>query len=111
MYSVLLDVHCTLNVLFINSVYLQELKKSALLVYANKQDVKVKYYDLSMLNASTFTCYKIQLLYVTGPSNLSLFQDCLTTAQISQSLNLKSIKDHPYHIQPCCALSGEGSVK
>lgn len=52
----------------------EDLRKSSLLIYANKQDVK----------------------------------DCLTTTQISQTLNLKSIKDHAYHIQPCCALSGEG---
>ncbi|KAL5262960.1 hypothetical protein ACHWQZ_G008388 [Mnemiopsis leidyi] len=52
----------------------EDLRKSSLLIYANKQDVK----------------------------------DCLSTTQISQALNLKSIKDHAYHIQPCCALSGEG---
>ena len=33
---------------------------------------------------------------------------CMTAAEISQLLNLTSIKDHPWHIQPCCALTGEG---
>ena len=32
----------------------------------------------------------------------------LSVAEISQELNLASIKSHPYHIQACCALSGEG---
>eukprot|EP00116_Pleurobrachia_bachei_P015537 sb/3475799/ len=54
----------------------EDLKKSSLLIYANKQDIK----------------------------------DCMSSTQISQTLNLKSIKDHPYHIQPCCALSGEGPI-
>ena len=34
--------------------------------------------------------------------------DALSVAEISQELNLASIKTHPYHIQPCCALSGDG---
>jgi ADP-ribosylation factor-like protein 5B len=32
----------------------------------------------------------------------------MTSAEISQALNLTSIKDHGWHIQACCALTGEG---
>lgn len=37
-------------------------------------------------------------------------KDSMTTAEISQFLTLSAIKDHPWHIQGCCALTGEGSV-
>ncbi|TRY59282.1 hypothetical protein DNTS_016359 [Danionella cerebrum] len=33
---------------------------------------------------------------------------CMSVAEISQSLQLTSIKDHQWHIQACCALTGEG---
>jgi len=33
---------------------------------------------------------------------------CLTAAEISESLALDKIKDHNWHIQPCCALTGDG---
>ncbi|KAG7331127.1 hypothetical protein KOW79_005096 [Hemibagrus wyckioides] len=33
---------------------------------------------------------------------------CMTVAEISQSLQLTSVKDHQWHIQACCALTGEG---
>lgn len=32
----------------------------------------------------------------------------MSAAEISQQLNLTSIKDHGWHIQACCALTGEG---
>ena len=32
----------------------------------------------------------------------------MSSAEISQQLNLTSIKDHEWHIQACCALTGEG---
>ncbi|KAF7256553.1 hypothetical protein EG68_06617 [Paragonimus skrjabini miyazakii] len=52
----------------------EELKKSKMLIFANKQDVV----------------------------------GCMSVAEISQNLNLTSIRDHPWHIQACCALTGEG---
>lgn len=52
----------------------EDLKRAAILVFANKQDVK----------------------------------GAMTATQISQQLNLTSIKDHRWHIQACCALTGEG---
>lgn len=32
----------------------------------------------------------------------------MSSSEISEQLNLTSIRDHGWHIQPCCALSGEG---
>ena len=55
-------------------VCFQDLKKAAVLVFANKQDLK----------------------------------GAMSAAEISQQLNLTSIKDHGWHIQACCALTGEG---
>jgi len=55
---------------------MQDLRKSSLLVYANKQDVR----------------------------------GAMTAAEISQQLGLTRIKDHTWHIQACCALTGEGFV-
>ncbi|KFW88588.1 ADP-ribosylation factor-like 5B, partial [Manacus vitellinus] len=51
-----------------------DLRKAAVLIFANKQDMK----------------------------------GCMTAAEISTYLTLSSIKDHPWHIQSCCALTGEG---
>ncbi|XP_045839803.1 putative ADP-ribosylation factor-like protein 5C isoform X5 [Meles meles] len=35
-------------------------------------------------------------------------KNSMTTVEISQFLTLNAIKDHPWHIQGCCALTGEG---
>lgn len=35
-------------------------------------------------------------------------KDKMTAAQIAQELDLHSIKEHNWHIQACCALTGEG---
>ncbi|XP_033112332.1 ADP-ribosylation factor-like protein 5B [Anneissia japonica] len=52
----------------------EDLKHAAVLLYANKQDVK----------------------------------GSMSATEISQQLNLTSVKDHGWHIQACCALTGEG---
>lgn len=52
----------------------EELSKAAVLVLANKQDVK----------------------------------GAMSAAEISRQLDLTGIKKHQWHIQSCCALSGEG---
>ncbi|CAK9296624.1 unnamed protein product [Gordionus sp. m RMFG-2023] len=52
----------------------EDLKKAAILIFANKQDIK----------------------------------SSLSVADISKFLNLTSLKNHAWHIQACCALSGEG---
>lgn len=51
-----------------------ELSKAAVLIYANKQDLK----------------------------------GSMSAAEISKQLDLTSIKKHQWHIQSCCALTGEG---
>lgn len=56
------------------SSFFQDLRKAAVLIFANKQDMK----------------------------------GCMSAAEISKYLTLSSIKDHPWHIQSCCALTGEG---
>lgn len=50
------------------------LKNAAILIFANKQDVK----------------------------------GAMSAAEISHHLNLTRIRNHKYHIQACCALTGEG---
>ena len=55
----------------------ESLKHAALLVFANKQDVK----------------------------------DSLTAAKISEDLSLTSLKERQWHIQACCALTGDGLVE
>uniref|UniRef100_A0A4W4DV64 ADP-ribosylation factor-like 8 n=1 Tax=Electrophorus electricus TaxID=8005 RepID=A0A4W4DV64_ELEEL len=52
----------------------EDLRKAAVLIFANKQDMK----------------------------------GCMSAAEISKYLTLSAIKDHPWHIQSCCALTGEG---
>ncbi|XP_028675047.1 putative ADP-ribosylation factor-like protein 5C [Erpetoichthys calabaricus] len=52
----------------------EDLKNAAVLIFANKQDVK----------------------------------NSMTAAEISHILTLTSIKDHAWHVQGCCALTGEG---
>lgn len=37
-------------------------------------------------------------------------KDSMTIVELSQFLTLSAIKDHPWHIQGCCALTGEGLV-
>lgn len=32
----------------------------------------------------------------------------MTAAEISESMELTSLRDHTWHIQACCALTGEG---
>ncbi|KHN05048.1 ADP-ribosylation factor-like protein 5 [Glycine soja] len=41
-------------------------------------------------------------------ANKQDIKDAMTPAEITDALSLHSIKDHDWHIQACCALSGEG---
>ncbi|EFA85897.1 ARF-like protein [Heterostelium album PN500] len=52
----------------------ENLKKSIILLFANKQDLK----------------------------------GAMSAAELTNLLSLHTIKDHPWHIQACCALTGEG---
>ncbi|KAG2436452.1 hypothetical protein HXX76_006755 [Chlamydomonas incerta] len=52
----------------------EELAKTPILVYANKQDLR----------------------------------DAMTVEELTQALQLHSIRNHDWHIQACCALTGDG---
>ncbi|XP_070082302.1 putative ADP-ribosylation factor-like protein 5C isoform X5 [Equus przewalskii] len=41
-------------------------------------------------------------------ANKQDMKDSMSTVEISRFLTLSAIKDHPWHIQGCCALTGEG---
>uniref|UniRef100_A0A8C5RW28 ARF like GTPase 5C n=1 Tax=Laticauda laticaudata TaxID=8630 RepID=A0A8C5RW28_LATLA len=43
-------------------------------------------------------------------ANKQDIKNSMSTSEISKFLTLSSIRDHPWHIQSCCALTGEGSV-
>jgi len=44
-------------------------------------------------------------------ANKQDLKGAMTEAEVSDALGLSSIKDHQYHIQACCALTGEGLYK
>ncbi|KAL0287903.1 UNVERIFIED_CONTAM: ADP-ribosylation factor-like protein 5 [Sesamum angustifolium] len=41
-------------------------------------------------------------------ANKQDLKDAMTPAEITDALSLHSIKNHDWHIQACCALTGEG---
>ncbi|KAK9804160.1 hypothetical protein WJX73_006716 [Symbiochloris irregularis] len=41
-------------------------------------------------------------------ANKQDLKDAMSVEEMSTALALTDIRDHPWHIQPCCALSGEG---
>lgn len=41
-------------------------------------------------------------------ANKQDMKNSMTAAEISQSLTLSSLTDHSWHVQACCALTGEG---
>lgn len=57
----------------------------------------------SMLNHEELSKAKV-LVY----ANKQDLKGSMTAAEISKELGLTSIKRHPWHIQSCCALTGEG---
>lgn len=60
---------------------------------------------------SCFLSFSLQDLRKAGLLVFANKQDvkgCMSVAEISQSLQLTSVKDHQWHIQACCALTGEG---
>jgi len=48
---------------------------------------------------------KAKLLLLANKQDI---RGCMSATEITQSLNLTNIKDRDWHIQACCALSGEG---
>ncbi|GLJ35380.1 hypothetical protein SUGI_0711540 [Cryptomeria japonica] len=71
------------------------------LVYKN---IRFEVWDLGgqeRLRASWATYYR-------GTNSVVDLKEAMTPAEISDALSLHSIKNHDWHIQACCALTGEG---
>ncbi|XP_063722875.1 ADP-ribosylation factor-like protein 5B [Symsagittifera roscoffensis] len=49
--------------------------------------------------------YKAQVLVYANKQDI---EGCMTASEISQSLRLTALKTHGWHIQSCCAITGEG---
>lgn len=70
--------------------------------------------DRNRLSTSREELYKILAHEALQDASVLIFankqdvKNSMTTAEISQFLTLSAIKDHPWHIQGCCALTGEG---
>lgn len=41
-------------------------------------------------------------------ANKQDLKDAMDADELTQSLGLQSVRTHPYHVQACCALTGEG---
>lgn len=76
----------------------EDLSKACLLVYANKQ-VSAGVLVISWPNP--FINW-IHLFYMKD------LKGAMSAAEISRQLDLTSIKKHQWHIQSCCALTGDG---
>lgn len=59
-----------------------------------------------MLENHDLTKSKILIL-----ANKQDVKNCMTVAELSKNLNLFKIKSHEWHIEPCCALTGDGLAK
>ena len=53
-------------------------------------------------------CEELRSASVLIFANKQDIKDAMTSAEISRQLCLTSIKDQAWHIQACCALTGEG---
>jgi ribosomal protein L12E/L44/L45/RPP1/RPP2 len=66
---------------------------------------------VTILQAELFTLLALATVAHSPILILANKQDCAeatTVAEISKALALTSIKSHDWHIQACCALTGEG---
>ena len=81
----------------------QDLLKAAVLIFASKHGVS---YDDK--NIVCFIFQDLRKAAVLIFANKQDIKGSMSAAEISQHLNLTSIKDHVWHIQACCALTGEG---
>lgn len=44
-------------------------------------------------------------------ANKQDLKDAMSVEELSTSLALTDIRSHPWHIQPCCALNGDGLLE
>jgi len=85
-----------------------ELSNAVLLVFANKQDiVRAATSDAAAAPAAASASAAAAAAAPAAASSLPA-SSVMTAAQIAEELNLQAIKDHSWHIQACCALTGEG---
>ena len=111
-------------------VVTQDLSNAVLLVFANKQDLRIngdpRASGSSAAAGSSSSASAAAAPAASSSSSSSSsssisaasaaaadaaaasFSSCLTAAEIADYLNLQAIKDHSWHIQACCALTGEG---
>jgi len=61
---------------------------------------------MELFNVLLHDSLKNKLLLLLA--NKQDIQGCRTAGQICEDLNLHAIKEHEWHLQGCCALSGEG---
>jgi prophage DNA circulation protein len=109
----------------------QDLSNAVLLVFANKQDLRINGDPRasgssaaagSSASAAAASAAAAAPAAASSSSSSSIsaasaaaadaaaasFSSCLSAAEIADYLNLQAIKDHSWHIQACCALTGEG---
>ena len=60
------------------------------------------------LNLSLLPLQDLRRAQVLIFANKQDLKGSMSAAELSQHLNLTAIKDHGWHIQACCALTGEG---
>lgn len=75
----------------------EDLSKASLLVFANKQ------VSHSLRFKKLFRIFCLNPFFVSQD-----LKGSMSAAEISKQLDLTSIKEHQWHIQSCCALTGEG---
>lgn len=76
----------------------EDLSKACLLVYANKQVNAV----MDGFRDQNNLLIDFNLFYIKD------LKGAMSAAEISRQLDLTSIKKHQWHIQSCCALTGDG---
>jgi hypothetical protein len=106
----------------------QDLSNAVLLVFANKQDLRINGdprasgSSAAAASSSSASAAAAAAPAASSSSSSSIsaasaaaadaaaasFSSCLSAAEIADYLNLQAIKDHSWHIQACCALTGEG---
>ena len=95
----------------------QESLRSSWTTYYNNTEFVILVIDstdrerLTITNEESYSMLShedLKRLAILAVANKQDVKGAMTAKQISQQLNLTSIKDHRWHIQACCALTGEG---
>ena len=77
----------------------ESLARAGILILANKQ-------ARAQLGAGSWLCLPVQAprLDLTVGRGLQDLKDAMSVEELSSALGLTSIRDHAWHMQPCCAL-------